>query len=676
MASVRGGVYGWLDRQRFDVLGAIVGLVIAVGMLPIRLVVTNIYVVGIPVAIGIASGLYLLSVRNEDTESYPTLPLWAGRALPSVVLLGMALLVAIGFLQNGRSVIFYSLAILVGVALFAQILFVDDRDYAPLLVLAQVLALAFVIRIVALRTMPGYVGIDIWSHIPTYSASILEAGSLAPIADNKYYASPLFHLLIVGTSLLADLSVRSAAHVSIGLAMVLAIPFVYLAARLFVAPRWALFGAAVYAVSGYAVEWGIHLIPTTLGLVFFLAILYLLCRLLYVDTGLHTFTLLLVLSIATILTHQISSFIVLVMTGAGLLAHIALQFDLLAPRQNVSQVRSNARDSANLTGLLAFDLGFLTFMWSLTPHYGSTFLEIMFTFFYGSIVEAEGIFDPAGDREIDPDAPPLETTFVQDLVVYLDALAFLVPFLLTVVGCLFILRRRNVSHATFMCASAVVLMCVFVFAFPIAGVRTFVPSRWYAFMIAPMAVLGAIGIAHLSRTVRPAGVFAILLVLTLVLPGLAFAGSNGTIDQPAFEDTQTRYSYTASELAAVETGGEIITINETAGERIYTDHPYNTVFSRLGAAGAEAAQQGETTMAYDVIVHRDYLGDGAAFTQDEWGRAVTDDLSRDQLCGTDRHSAYDNGEVTMCVATWDTEAAAEELELEDEEEGPIDDGEP
>ncbi len=673
--SVQSGVYGWLDRQRFDVIGAIFGLVLAVAMLPLRFVVSNLYVLGIPVAIGIASGLYLLSVRSEGYGTFPTLPLWAGRALPSATMLGMSLLVAIGFLQNGRSPIFYSLATLVAIALFAQILFVDERDYAPMLLLAQLLAFAFVIRFVALRTMPGYVGIDIWSHIPSFTAAILEAESLSPIADNKYFASPLFHLLIVATSLLADLSIRSAAHFSVGLAMVLAIPFVYLAARLFVSARWSLLAASVYAISGYTVEWGIHLIPTTLGLVFFLAILYLLCRLLYVDTGLHTFTLLLVLSVATILTHQISSFIVLVVTGAGLIAHLALQFDLLAPRRELSQVRSNAQDSANLTGLLAFDLGFITFMWSLTPHYGSTFLEIMFSFFYTTISETEGIIDPASGR-VDPDAPPLETPLVAEVVNYVDAIAFLVPFFLTVAGCLFVLRRRNVSHATFMCASAVVIMCVFVFAFPIAGVRTFVPSRWYAFMLAPMAVLGAIGVAHLSRNLHPAGVLSVLLVLTLVLPAVAFAGSDGTIDRPAFEEVQTRYSYTAGELSAVETGDEIIGATDEEDGRIFTDHPYHTVFTRTDTVRASAAQQGETTMAYEVIVHREYLADGAAFTQDEWERAVTDDVSAAELCGPDRHYAYDNGEVTMCVATWDTDAAAEEVGFEEEEGGELeDDGE-
>ncbi|WP_336362291.1 hypothetical protein [Halalkalicoccus salilacus] len=655
MASSSGRIYGWLESQRFDVIGAIGGLLLAVMMLPLRLIASNLYILGIPVMIGLASVLYLLAVRTDHSEGLPAMPIWLGRLLPSLVLLGTALLIVLGLWQGGRTPAFYNLATLVGIAIFAQVFFTRERDFVPGLLIVQIMAFALTIRFISLFTTPGFTGIDVWTHVPNWSAAILESGSLAPLADNKYYAAPLFHLLTVSTSLLSSVSVRSGLILSVGTAMAFSPLFVYVAARLFVSERWSLFALAVFAITAHTIEWSIHLIPTSLGLVFFLGVFYLLVRALNVEPGGREFLMIVVFSIGTILTHQISAFIMLVVTGAGLFAHLLLRFDLFSPPSRVRGIRTTQGDSVSLTGLLAFDLGFITFMWSLTPYHGDTFLATTFSFFRSTLAESEGFGDLSGEGAAA--AAGADPTLIEQAVNYIDAAVFLSLFMLTVVGCLYVLRRRNISHATFMCGVSVVVMLVFIFGFPMFGIRTFIPQRWYAFLAAPMALLSAIGVAYLARRLNPPTIVAILLVFTLVFPAVSMAATNSTIDDPRFEGAQTKYSYEQSELNAVDTIGDIHPLEE--GERYHTDHPYNTVFSRAGPGPAAAANiSDEGRQNTDVLIHREQQRLGATFfVEDEEEGGISPAMSRSELCGAERHYSYDNGEVAACPATWEIDAS-------------------
>lgn len=654
-SSGRGRIYSWLENQRFDVLGAVLGLLLAVGLLPLRLLASNLYIVGIPIMVGIASAIYLFAVRADHTQGLPTMPVWLGRLLPSVVLLGTTLLIGVGLWQGGRTPLFYNIATLVAMGIFAQVFFTRERDFVPWLVLLQILAFACTLRFVGFLTVPGYIGIDIWTHVASWSTAILDTHSLQPLAGNKYYVAAMFHLLTVATSLLANVPIRAGLFLSVGFAMAFCVLFVYLTARLFVSERWSLFALAVFAISAHPMEWGIHLIPTGLGLVFFLGVFFLLSRALDVKPGGREFLLIVLFSIATILTHQISAFIMLILTAAGLFAHLLLRFDLFSPPSRVRGIDPTSGNSVSLTGLLAFDLGFITFTWSLTPYQGDTFLATTFSFFRTTLAESGGLGDVAGEGGA---AASTASTFMRRVVTYIDATAFLLVFLLTVVGCLYVLRRRNISHATFMYGVAVVVMLVFILGFPMFGVRTFIPQRWYAFLTAPMAVLAAIGIAYLARQLQPPAIVVLLVVFVLVFPTVSIAASEATIDNPRFEGVQTKYSYNEPELNAVETIGDIRPINES--EQYHTDHPYNTVFSRAGPGTAVATNISDAALANsEIVIYRDYQTTGAAYFVNQNGSSFSPEMSESRLCGAERHYAYANGEVTMCTATWEVDRTAD-----------------
>lgn len=631
---------GWLQDVRLDVAGAVLGLILALALLPLRFVASQVHVETLPIVIAAACLLYLLAVRNEGIAGMGYFSSGVARLLPSVSVFGMAVMV-FAAATGGRSGFFFAVAAVVATLIFAQILLVAEEDFHRGILLGQVLCFGLALRLAGLHATPGYIGVDVWSHVPNWSRKIMESGSLAPIADRKYYASPLFHLLVVSASMLFDVSLRTATHLTIGLAMGLSVVLVYATTSLFTSSRWAVFATALFTASASVIEWGLSLFPTSLGLVFFLGILYCLTRILYTDYGATDFLLVVFFSVAVILTHQISSFIMLVFVGSSLLAKLLLRFEFLRPERS-SAIYFSPQDTVNVTGLLVFDLGLITFMWSLTPYHGASFLETTFNFFHDTVTTSGGFLNLASaDAAAGGGTQP---GLLASIVRYTDVLGFLVLFALTILGSLYLLRRQNVSHAGVTAIISVVAMLAFVFGFPLFGVRTFVPGRWFAFIAAPMVVLGAIGLGFLSEEASPRLVLALVLVVVLIFPAVSMTAADAVVDDPVFDSVQTRYGYSERELAAVETIGVIAPESELS---VHTDHPYATVFVRT-----EAHEAGEITLVDgaptdDTVVWRSYQGTGAAYFLDGSENPHQPAVSRAQLCGG-RDVTYTNGDVAMC----------------------------
>lgn len=664
--SSRTGLYGMARQGRLDIIVGVLGLLGGIALLPLQLFLDQVYIRTLPIVLCVASFLYLLAARDERHGEITTFSLGTARILPPLIIVGSAALVVIAGVSGERGLLFYDIAAAIGTALFAQILFVDNDYFSPGLSLFLIIVFGMVFRLTALYTTPGYIGIDVWTHMAHWSEDILKAMSLQPISGEKYFASPLYHLLVVGSSLLLDVPLRSALFLVIGVAMPISVLLIYGTATFFVDSRWAVFATAAYATSASVIEWGIHLIPTSLGLVFFLGIFYSLDRMLRIDYKPRDFGLVVFFSVVVILTHQISAFIMLVFTGSGLLAYFGLSLGLFDIGQP-NWARSATRESVNLTGLLVFDLGLITFSWSLTPYHGNTFLPILIDYFVTTVQTTAGAGNLAGSnvQNIPPSMMP-KPTLMQTFVKYLDVLGFLLLFLLTIVGCLYTIRQENVSHAKFTSVVATVLMLSFVFVFPMFGIRTFVPGRWYPFVAAPMAVIGAIGLSYLVKNTKPSVVVVVLVLFVVVFPAASVLASESTQDAPAFRHTQTRYSYTESELAAMHT------IDTYAGNKSVnwvTDHPYAVAINRTLAHNMESGAikdgrvvgwrenveypNGTTTtrlVEADTFIYREYQGSGAAFFNFYYNNSsvsYTPTLELQQICGG-RDIIYTNDQVTIC----------------------------
>lgn len=437
---------------RLDTVAAIGGLLIALVLFPLRFFASQVYLNTVPVVLGTACILYLVYLyqRQQTTDDARlTLPSKVTMSLPTVVLLGLAAMVVLTVLEGARTVPFFVLASVVGALVVGQICFASDRDFNARLLLLQVVLFALVFRGTALYATPGFIGIDVWTHMGL-TEQIVTEGRVGAISHDKHYASPFYHLLVTASSMLFDVSLRSALYLTLGVVMPISVLLVYAGGNLLVSKRWATLAAAVYALASHVSMWGLHLIPTSMGLVFFLAMLYALLRVMRIEYTTRDFVLLLLSSVAVILTHQVSTFIMLVLLLAAFVAQMVFEIGPLGLTRLDSSV-FRTKKPVNLVGLVVFNVGLTIFVWSLTPYRQNSFLATVLSYFRQTVEESAGFLNIASGSSGGEEAGAAEavTTLLDQVVPYVEELGFLFLLGATFVGCLYIVHRRRAEQSVF-----------------------------------------------------------------------------------------------------------------------------------------------------------------------------------------------------------------------------------
>ncbi len=626
--------------RRLDRVAALVGLVLAAAAIPLRTLVSHLYADVLPPAVAVACLLYLLATYGDRSDDgLPALPTVVVRVLPSASLFLLAGAVVLATLSGARTPRFLLLCGGVGSLVLVQVLFARESDLRPMLVLAQVLALALVVRFAALVTTAGFIGIDVWTHVELVravrAAGELEAMLEFPSRARKYYSAPLYHLLVVVTAALGDLTLRTALYLSLGTAMALAPLLVYATGRLFVPVRWALVAATLFAVSDQAVRWSLNLIPTSMSLLLFLGGLHLVVRVMHLRR-LRDVALLSAVMVALPLTHQVGAFVMLVLLGGAFLVQLVLFLDV--------PYRTSA--ASDLTGILLFQAGIVTFIWSLTPYRGGRFLGVIATQFGSRLRTSLGLLalptKPASEASA---AAAASATGPLDLLsAYVDVFGFVVLLAVSVVGVLYVLDGRRASHATLTGVVGITAMAVFALVAPLLGLGMFLPGRWFVFMYALMAIVGVAGLGFLASRLDPTLATVVFLLVLLASPTVMLVASDATRDNPVFEERRLRFGYTEAEVAGMETVGRVVP--ESAP--VWSDSPYAAAFRRSDSHRAAQATIGPNGSLRDRrVVYRSYQTRGAPLFVHDDG-AVLRSIPRSRACDG-REVLYDNGDVSLCV---------------------------
>ncbi|WP_267642352.1 hypothetical protein [Haloarchaeobius amylolyticus] len=653
MSTPSGGsrVVAWIHDRPFDRDVAIVGLLLALALFPLRFVLTHLFAETLPLVLATACILYLIawrsarSSRRRETglgHSLPTLATPAARLAPAVTFVTIAVAIVAATLSGERTPLFHAVTAVGALSVFCQVFFAPDEDLVPGLVLLQIVALAATVRFTALHTSAGFVGIDIWTHITKLAVDVRETGGIAVMREHasrgaKYYASPLYHLLVVATAIMADATLEAALYLSLGAAMVLTLPLAYAAGRSFVPIRWALAGTALFAFSDHVIKWSIHLVPTSLGVLLFVAGFHYFVRVLN-DRDPRDIALLVFFIVALTLSHQVSAFIMLVTIGTAAVVQYFVTTDVLYP--DVS--------TRDLSGLLVFQTGLLTLVWSVTPYRGETFTEAMIAKLQETLVESAGLFNLQSTATSGGGAVAEQTPSIVDKVIpYLDVAGFMLLLGVTVLGCLYALKSDRTSLARLLLIFVVTVMILFALFLPIMGVGLFLPGRWFAFMYLPMAILGALGLGYVATNLNAKVATMVFLLLAVGYPGAMFVSTDATLDAPVFDQDQPRFGYNQAELTGMHTTGSMVADDQP----VYTDSPYTEVYRRTETNPRATMlfvnpETGNTVN--DVVVYRGYHSSGAPIFR-VGDRSGIIPVERHEVCGPERSILYANGEVTMCV---------------------------
>lgn len=668
-------------------------LALAVGTLalaasPIATVITHIFAQTLPLTAAAGSFTYLLLARlrsgsvptprnkssflNESTPSSVLdhtrqhIPREVTLLAPSIVFLLCATALAFALIAGRRSLPFYAVMIIAATIFFLQVIGIRDRDFWPALLCGQLLAIMASLRLPALALTPSWIGVDILSHGPRYTQIIYETGSLAAgLSGSKYISAPLYHLLVVATALLGEISVRSALYASLGIAM-LVVPFtIYaIALRFGVPPRWALFATAMFGLTDYLTYWSLHLIPSSLGVIFLCSLLLLFS---WQFTGdeigrLLTLSPTILLLIALALTDQVSSFIMLTFLAAGVLTQISLQI-----ADWITTIPATLR--VDMTAYTVFLLGLLVFVWSFTPLYGGSFITSVLELATSSIGDISLLnFGPSGGGEdTGGEAGAVSGGTWGEIFTYLSRGSFLGLTFVAALGTYACLRPGASSQARWTLITGATVIAIAALAPPLIGVSTLLPGRWFIFLYALLAILAALGLAILSGDPfwgRPpiqmsqlsrAGALiftAMLVLISITYPAAAIASTVATPDSPILTEEQPREALTAPEHSAAETLGEITRSSES--RPIRSDSYYAIVLSRTSGEDyyavtiPDADREGIEKTTQDDVIYRSYQSYGAPQFHAEDGERYITQVSEPQMCQGSDSILYDNPDVRYC----------------------------
>jgi hypothetical protein len=175
-----------------------------------------------------------------------------------------------------------------------------------------------------------------------------------------------------------------------------------------------------------------------------------------------------------------------------------------------------------------------------------------------------------------------------------------------------------------------------------------------------MAILAALGVAYLVHNLNRNVVVATLLVVALIYPSVMVISGHGALDNPVFEQEQTRLTYTEQEVAAVYAIGEMTGSPDSSNilprQVLRTDHPYQTVFARTGSypsAPLNVSVNGGPT-DHPITVYRSYQSTGAPnyrLVNDTANASVpiSRTISKQRVCRPSQSVLYNNGDVVMCA---------------------------
>jgi hypothetical protein len=638
---------GVLAADGIDVTVAKVGLVFGTVLLGLSLLARDVFLVVIPISTVTACGIYLaLGNRHISHVSVPTLSGNVAGFLPSFVVGGLAAFVVLVWLAGQRTLLAYLLAGGIGSLILGQILLLDDDRLDPGTILSQILLAAIVIRLTGLFVTPGYVGVDIWEHLSVMVQGIVDSGSLSAISGNKHVMAPIYHVFAAVSTLVFG-SVRTGVYLTLGLAIPMAALLVYGTSKQFVPARWALLATGMFAFADEFVRWGMHIIPTSLGLVFFTVVVYCVTRLFAAGAERRIVALLGLASFAVVFTHQVSTAIMLLFLAIATFVALVFTFSSRLPSSFGSP-----RMAVVLALVFVGNVVVTIVTWANTPFTGpEPFLWNRIDVISSAFSEA-GFLDLAGGSGGGSTATASQT-LLETLIPYLDVLGFTLMLFATVVGGLAMLGWNEFSDMAYTHILAMGTMFVGVFGLSIFGIRVFLPGRWMVFLYVPMVVIASVGLYYFYQRGSRRVILAVFVLFALAYPGAMMIADGATKDSPAFPDHQVRYAYNQEEIGAVETISAIRPASVAAP--LTSDHPYWTFFEGYGSyEGSTLAvnESGPATSA--AVVSREYqLRGPASFAVPGTNRTARHSrpLGPSTICTTDRNVVYANDDVQLCLAS-------------------------
>ncbi|MCU4754401.1 hypothetical protein OB919_20915 [Halobacteria archaeon AArc-curdl1] len=512
----------------------------------------------------------------------------------------------------------------------------------PVIGLLIIIISGLINRLTAFYASERYAGVDIYGHTEQIHA-VATDGSLEVFAASKYFYAPIYHIQAAQGEILFNVSTKDALALTTMMAItILPLITIFVITNHLWDVQTGLSAAFLYVISNEAINWSVHLIPTSLGVAFFTILL--LAIIFYYLTHDPRYYLVFGIALALLVfTHQVSLFIAAV-------AAIAFGTALCMYQMQIARLAAN---TWLVVGLIVV-LDFMTTRYSGPTGERSFFHAVLGTFVTsilssGTQIRAEASFP----RDI-PYSPSGASAMADIQLIGPSLLVFL-----AIVGALYWFHVKRTSEGLFLglgLGMSVFTMIVFALGGPVFGIVDLLPGRWWAFIFVVFAIFGAVGLVFVVRQSgcqlkKSSSTDTVILIIIISILVVSMVGSaTASSDNPYFEQgfDAERYSITEQEVAIAEHAQTI----ETDDITIETDHRFGqnigrefvstrTVRVEYGNPDSVAAETPK------IVLNRDYLSKPPAniyliIDGDQW--LVHGGVDMEDLNPRFRSVIYDNGE--------------------------------
>jgi hypothetical protein len=506
----------------FSILCLLLGLLIIL----LNLIHSNNYLITLGPLLTITSVIYLHYKSNiGKKEVYSFYLNTSTKKIIDIMYWTSFFITAVNFQQNypyHRSMIFFISFSLAATLLFVEIYF--TKVHSPLnlyYILMKIIFASLFLRYSAYYISPDLVGSDPWAHAILinyiYNSGTIHVPQESLTGYYSYY--PIMHIYAASIMLIGNFGIKASLFV-IGSTIVFSSLFIYLISKkiFYNNVKIALLCTLLVNLSSYYIQWSTQVIAMSLGIVFYIIIIYLLFvtykrKILpefFSKPNLFT----LIFSFLIVWTHTISAFILFISSFCLILGNFIYNNVLFK-----SSVK-NSKSLASITLCAIIFILMISHWWN--PDY--PFFEIIMKGFIRNL-SAEHKF-----------LGPLTNTNIEDQWFdVLDIFDFLILIFFGVIGCLYTLSKKYLNSLRFSLIFLISSLFFIFFAFPAFGLKDIVPGRWPAFIYVsfiPFVGFGSFKLFSLFHNKRYLIILFSILLFTYSF--FAITNSNSNMDSPFY----------------------------------------------------------------------------------------------------------------------------------------------
>jgi|GEM_PF-5102766 len=428
-----------------------------------------------------------------------------------------------------------------------QIAHSNSNKKITFVILLQIIVLGLAIRLLLGLSVSSVIGVDPWYH-QLFTQRIVSEGR---IPNNEAYSFlPLFHLLIANGIELIGLSYVQSSYLLVSSAQVVILSlFTYLLGKKILSHTIGLFASLIVSVANTSVLFGLGLIPNTIGLLFWLPILYILLF----RHELKDKIILLFLSIAIIFTHTISAmglFIVLLSLPSSLFI--------------IKRLSTGKWEKNSIQVFHAFPILFGSIMFAYWVYISGSIFSL------GRLIKIGFSADISYSYRNAFLPYAIELTSIQMLIGNIGRILFFSIALIGILYCIKI-RLQNPLICAYSIASVMPLaLGFFTFLFGI----TIISGRWWYFSQVLAVISVALFIVVLAKRLSPSGwrVVVAIFVCFLCIPMFISSDANVDNNETGLNTTSRLYLYD-SEMTCLHF------VCDNIYETFYVDTYYSIGFS-------------------------------------------------------------------------------------------------